>query len=161
MRIEGLRIAIITAKHSPAVQVIALPHAWVSWMLRGACRLPCFSIKLFGPEENIGPSVYLRKQKLRLEAWGNSGGCRRWTAGFAAFSDQSWWMIFFGVLRSHKKCRNRKCAGRAPDRAREGRISGGGGPTKPSATCTIFSSFLFFVRTNAMNAAVKVSYRVL
>ena len=70
MRIEGLRIAKITAKHSPAVQVILDSHAWVPWMLRGACRSPSFSIKLFGPEENIGLSVCLRKQKLRLEASG-------------------------------------------------------------------------------------------
>ena len=121
MRIEGLRIAIITAKHSPAVQVIALPHAWVPWMLRGACRSPSFSIKLFGPEENIGLSVCLRKQKLRLEARGNWAGCRRWNAGFAAFSDQSWWMIFFGVVRSHKKCRIRKCAGREAEVRQIGR----------------------------------------
>jgi hypothetical protein len=106
MRIEGLRIAKITAKHSPAVQVIALPHAWVPWMLRGACRSPSLSIKLFGPEENIGLSVYLWKKKLRLEARVNSGECRRWNAGFAAFSDQSCWMRSFGVLRSHKKMSN-------------------------------------------------------
>jgi hypothetical protein len=70
MRIEGPCIAKITAKHSPAVQVIALPHAWVPWMLRGACRSPSFSIKAVWPEENIGLSVCLRKQKLRLEASG-------------------------------------------------------------------------------------------
>jgi hypothetical protein len=46
MRIEGPRIAKITAKHSPAVQVIAEPHAWVPWMLRGACRLPTFEISI-------------------------------------------------------------------------------------------------------------------
>jgi hypothetical protein len=28
-------------------------------------------------------------KKLRLEARGNSGGCRRWNADLAAFSDQS------------------------------------------------------------------------
>jgi hypothetical protein len=111
MRIEGLRIAKITAKHSPAVQVIALPHAWVPWMLRGAYRSPSFSIKLFGPEENIGPSVRLSKKKLRLEARVNSGECRRWNAVFEAFSDQSCWMRSFGVLRSHKKCRILKRAG--------------------------------------------------
>ncbi len=121
MRIEGLRIAIITAKRLLAVQVIALPHAWVPWMLRGARRSPSFSIKLFGPEENIGLSVCLRKQKLRLEARGNWIGCRPWNAGFAAFSDQLWWMIFFGVLRSHKKSRIRKCAGREAEVRQIGR----------------------------------------
>ncbi len=35
----------------------------------------------------------------------NCGGCRRWNAGFEAFSDLFGWMRFFGVLRSHKKCR--------------------------------------------------------
>ncbi len=39
MRIQGLRIAKITAKHLPAVQVIAEPHAWVPWMLRGATQI--------------------------------------------------------------------------------------------------------------------------
>jgi hypothetical protein len=63
MQIEGLCIAIITAKHSPAVQVIALPHAWVPWMLRGACGSPSCCL---GPEENIDLSVRLGK-KFRLE----------------------------------------------------------------------------------------------
>jgi hypothetical protein len=65
MRIEGPRIAKITAKHSPAVQAIEQSHAWVSWMLPGACRSPSLSIKLFGPEDTTGPSVRQRKKKLR------------------------------------------------------------------------------------------------
>jgi hypothetical protein len=145
MRIEGLRIAKITEKHSPAVQVILDSHAWVPWMLRGACRSPSFSIKLFGPEENIGLSVCLRKQKLRLEAWGNSGGCRRWTAGFAAFFYQSWWMIFFGVVRSHKKCRIRKCAGREVEVRQIGRekaeFLGDVGPKSPQQHARYFPLF--------------------
>ncbi len=40
------------------------------------------------------------------------GGCRRWNAGFEEFSDQSCWMRFFGVRRSHTKSRIPKGAGR-------------------------------------------------
>ena len=121
MRIEGPRIAKITAKHPPAVQVIEQSHAWVTWMLPGAYRSPSLSIKLFGPEENIGPSVRLSKKKLRLEARVNSGECRRWNAVFEAFSDQSCWMRSFGVLRSHKKCRILKRAGREAEVRQIGR----------------------------------------
>jgi hypothetical protein len=62
MRIEGLRIAKITAKHSPAVQVIESHKLWcpdVAWSM----QIALFSIKLFGPQENIGLSVRLGKKK--------------------------------------------------------------------------------------------------
>jgi hypothetical protein len=65
MQIEGPRIAKITAKHPPAVQVIEKSHAWVPWMLPEACRSPSFSIKQFGPEETTGPSVCLQKQQTQ------------------------------------------------------------------------------------------------
>jgi hypothetical protein len=62
MRIEGLRIAIITAKHPPAVQVIEQSHAWVTWMLPGAYRSPSLSIKLFGKKKTlVYPSASQKK----------------------------------------------------------------------------------------------------
>jgi hypothetical protein len=73
------------------------------------------------PRRNIGPSVRLWKKKLRLEARVNSGECRRWNAVFEEFSDQSCWMRSFGVLRSHKKCRILKRAGREAEVRRIGR----------------------------------------
>jgi hypothetical protein len=42
----------------------------------------------------------------------NCGGCRRWNAGFEAFSDLFGWIRIFGVLRSHEVCGILKCAGR-------------------------------------------------
>ncbi len=51
----------------------------------------------------------------------NWGGCRRWNAGFEAFSAQLGWMRFFGVLRSHKKCRILKRGGREAEVRRIGR----------------------------------------
>ncbi len=73
MRIQGPRIAKITAKHSPAVQAIAEPHSWAPLMLNGACRSPSFSIKLLGPEENIGPSVRLENKKNQAGRLGELG----------------------------------------------------------------------------------------
>jgi hypothetical protein len=40
--------------------VIAEPHAWVPWMLRGACRSPSFSIDL-GQKKILRLSVCLQK----------------------------------------------------------------------------------------------------
>jgi hypothetical protein len=161
MRIEGLRIAKITAKHSSAVQVILDSHAWVPWMLCGACRSPSFSIKLFGPEENIGLSVCLWKKKLRLEARVHWGGCKPWNADFEAFSDQFCWMRCFGVLRSHKICRILKRAGREEEVRQIGREKAAFlrevHPKNIQHHARYFPPFLFFVRTKAMNAAVKMS----
>jgi len=72
-------------------------------------------------------------------------------------------MIFFGVLRSHKKCRILKRAGREAEVRQIGREKAGflGEVHLQSIQhhARYFPLFLFFVRTNAMNAAVKVSYR--
>jgi hypothetical protein len=58
MQIEGLRIAKFTAKHSLAVQVIAEPHAWVPWMLRGALRGAFFQHHCLAQKKtSVYPSV--------------------------------------------------------------------------------------------------------
>jgi hypothetical protein len=47
MRIEGSCIA----KHSPAVQGSAESHAWVHWMLHGACRSPLQQVLAIWPSK--------------------------------------------------------------------------------------------------------------
>jgi hypothetical protein len=74
------------------------------------------------------PSICLSlKKKLRHE---DCGGCRGWRADFEAFSAQSCWMRFFGLLRFHKKSWILKCAGRAPNPTREGRVRQRDAPKK-------------------------------
>jgi len=71
--------------------------------------------------------------------------------------------IFFGVLRSHKKCRILKRAGHEAEVRQIGREKQNfSQKCTHSAFSTMHDVFLFsvfFVRTNAMNAAVKVSQR--
>jgi hypothetical protein len=80
MRIQGPRIAKITAKHSPAVHVIEQSYAGVSWMLRGACRSPSFSIKLLAKKKTlVHPSISEKKTSgLRPCGLGLMQGMERW-----------------------------------------------------------------------------------
>jgi hypothetical protein len=65
-------------------------------------------------------------------------------------------MNFFGVLRSHKKCRILKRAGREAEVRQIGREKAEFlGEVRP-ASLQYFSLFLFFLRANPMNAAVTV-----
>ena len=67
MRIEGPCIAKITAKHSPAVQVIALPHAWVPWMLRGASSCLAQKKTLVYPSVSENKNSGLRPGGIRAD----------------------------------------------------------------------------------------------
>jgi hypothetical protein len=131
----------------------------VAWSI----QIALFEHQAVWQEENIGLSVCLSKKKLRLEARVNSGECRRWNAVFEAFSDQSCWMRSFGVLRSHKKCRILKRAGHEAEvrqiRREKAEFLGEVHPKSIQHHARYFPLFLLFVRTNSMNAAVKVSYR--
>ncbi len=103
------------------------------------------------------------RKKLRLEARVKCGGCRRWNAGFEAFSDLFGWIRILGVLRSHKICRILKRAGHEAEVRQIGQETAAFHrevhPKSIQHHARYFPLFLFFVRTNAMNAAVKVSQR--